>query len=82
VDVASRYIRAALNTEEFQNTDMAMVHALLAAWNSRVKMLIASHTTGEGSPPPSYPSDMEKEDDGDMGSLVSPDADAAPEPEP
>lgn len=83
VDVAARYIRAALNTEEFQNSDMAMVHALLAAWNSRVKTLIASHTTGEANPPSSYRTAGEHDDD--EGSLTSPDADAQPsasEPEP
>jgi hypothetical protein len=78
VDLATRFIRTALNTPEFQKSKMGKVNAVLSAWNARLETLIAHYTSGKSSLAVSSPAGVAEEPDGDEGSQNSPDADAAP----
>ena len=78
VDLATRFVRTALKTPEFQKSKMGKVNAVLNAWNARIETLLAHYTSGKSTSSTTIPGGLAEETDDDEGSANSPDADAMP----
>jgi hypothetical protein len=76
IDMGVRCFRTALKTPEFQSSKMNKVGAVIRRLTSTASTLIAHYTSGQsgGSIPR-----VGEEEPADVGSVLSPDADAAPD---